>query len=117
MKDILPQAERFWQSYSMRRTGPDKRNLAAFSVYPTAETNAGFLHLVMSPTNIAALYALPEESAEAFVREALAAGEPGRGWGGWFGANFHTLEQVQEFDRRYRGLVATSQAAAARIPE
>lgn len=106
MNDILPQAERFWQSYSMRRTAPDKRNLAAFSMYPTAETNAGFLHLVMSPTNIAAIYSLSDEAALAFVQQALAAGETGKSWGGWLGANFYTLEQVRDFDRRYRDLVA-----------
>ena len=102
MKDILPQAERFWRSYAMRRNTPDNKGLAAFTVYPTAETNPGFIHLLLSPPNIAAIYSLPDDAAVEFISYVLAAAEPGKSWTSWVGANFHTLQQVQEFDRRFR---------------
>lgn len=117
MKDILPEAERFWQSYAMRRKTPDKKVLAAFSIYPTAETNPGFLHVVMTPVNIGAIYALPEEAAAEFVAYVLGAGEPGKGWGAWTGANLHTLEQVREFDRRYREMAHRAAATTRGRPD
>ncbi|MCA9831548.1 MAG: DUF91 domain-containing protein [Dehalococcoidia bacterium] len=106
MKDVLPLSERFQTSFAMKAKTFDKRVLAGFTVYPTADTNPGFLHLVMSPANLSVLYGCTDEMAEAFIRQVQGIGSPGREWTGWIGTHFETLEQVQEFDRAFRALAA-----------
>jgi hypothetical protein len=106
MKDIVPLSERFYQSFAMKEKAPDKRVLAAFTMYPTAETDPHQLRLLMSPSNLSALYGVPPETAQAFIQSVQQVGAPEKGWTDWIATSFTTLEQVEQFDSRFRRFVA-----------
>ncbi|MBA3332235.1 MAG: hypothetical protein H0T39_15420, partial [Actinobacteria bacterium] len=107
MRDLLPSVERYWQSFALKTRTPDRqRSLAAFTVYPTAETNQGSVDVLMDPGNLTALYGAPLEHCTGFVKEIQSLGSPRRGWAGWLGTAFTTIEQVKEFDRRFRAFAA-----------
>jgi hypothetical protein len=115
MKDILPSVERYVHSFALKTRAPDKRPLAAFSVYPTAETEAGVVHLVMSPANLSALYGRTEAECEDFVRDIQSIGTPGKGWQGWAKTIISKVEQARKFDRRFRAFISTPAAQLSTV--
>lgn len=86
--------------------------LAGFTIYPTADTNPGSLRVLLSPDNLRKLFTAPIEECEAFAKNVQALGQAEKGWPDWFATSFRTLDEVQEFDRRYRDFVAKWRTAA-----
>lgn len=116
LKDLLPSAEPFLTSYAMKAKtkAPDKRVLAGLTMYPTGTGGLqGIVHLLMSPDNVSALYGLTVPQAEAFIRQVEGAGEEGKGWSGWIGMYIKTVEQAEEFVKRYRAAVMDAINGAA----
>lgn len=106
LDNILPYAERFVTTYSLRGRTPDKKLLAAFSLSPTAEVNPEVLGINMSPRNWSRLYGFSPEACDAFSQEMLKLGKTMQTWQDWVMVGITTLDQAREFDRRFREFVA-----------
>jgi hypothetical protein len=120
LQDLLPDVYPVVNAISLKTTPPgSQRSRAAFTIYPTAETNPDSVRIWMLPSNFSAFYNFPLETSEQFVRELQALGKPLRNWGEWWGAEFTSLNQVEDLVHRFREFVSGSTVGkpSAGVPE
>lgn len=108
MTDILPLSQGYVTTYAMMAKTPDKRNLAAFSIYPTADTNPGLLGVNVALENLAKLYGASPEQCSDFGKQIQEMGKVIPTWKNWVMVGLTSPAQAQQFDRAFRAFVTSA---------
>lgn len=106
LEDVLPAVTYFVQTVRLSADAPNGKSLAVLSLYPTAETAGHTLSVYLLPQNLVQLYGVPQPECETFVQQLQAVGKPLPDWNKWPGIALTTLDQSQEFVRRFREFIA-----------